>query len=347
MRYDLYILPFFLAFVVSAMSCAVFIYFFRKKNITDNRKQTRHIHNKNISRFGGVAVIMAFILAILLDRHLIITSQIAGLIFASLVIVAIGVWDDLRELGWKTQLFLQVITVGSMFFFGFGLTYISNPFGGIIYLDSNVFLKVFAAIFVVIWILLMTNAMNWIDGIDGLSGNITLIAVLAIFLLSLKPEVNQPPIAIIAVVLAGAIMGFLLFNFYPAKIFAGTSGAMFFGFILAMLSIIAGAKIATTLLVVAIPVIDALWVILERIKARESIFNPDGRHIHHRLLEFGWSQRKITIFFCITTMIVGIAALGTHAMGKALALLLSFALIIAAFFYLRVIVLKKDKKQVL
>ncbi len=344
MFYDLYTLPFFIAFFISALLCAFFV-FMQKNRKCDIRRENRHIHKKHISRFGGVAIISAFILTIFLDKNLVITSQILGVIVASMVIVIVGIWDDLCELDWKVQLFLQAAIIGLIFLFGFELSYIPNPFGEAIVFDDNIWGTITSSVIVFVWILLLMNAMNWIDGIDGFSGGISFVASLVIFLLSLKPEVNQPPIAIIAIILAGAILGFLVFNFYPAKIFAGTSGSLFFGFILAALSIIAGTKIATTLLVVAIPVVDALWVIVERIKKGKSIFTPDKRHIHHVLLELGWSQFKIVIFFSVVTMFIGIVAIFTHAIGKAFAIIISFILIIVAFFYLRIAVLIKERQK--
>ena len=166
------------------------------------------------------------------------------------------------------------------------------------------------------------NSMNWIDGVDGVSAGITLIGGITIFILSLRPEVNQPPVGIIAAALIGCTLALLLFNFYPAKIMAGTSGAMFMGFILAVLSVFAGAKIATTLLVMAVPIIDAFWVVSERIKSGSSVFSADKRHLHFRLIELGWSQRKICLFYCLITAFIAVLALNTGAMGKVITFIL-------------------------
>jgi UDP-GlcNAc:undecaprenyl-phosphate GlcNAc-1-phosphate transferase len=170
----------------------------------------------------------------------------------------------------------------------------------------------------VVWIVLMMNSMNWLDGIDGLSGGITLIGSLTIFFLSLKPEVNQPPVAILAIVLAGSVLGFLAFNFNPSQVLAGTSGSLFMGFFLAVLAVFSGTKIATALLVMALPVIDFVWVIGERIRNKKSIFKPDRKHLHFKLLELGWSQKKINIFFYIITLAVAAIALNTRFIGKSI-----------------------------
>jgi UDP-GlcNAc:undecaprenyl-phosphate GlcNAc-1-phosphate transferase len=188
--------------------------------------------------------------------------------------------------------------------------------------------------FAIIWIVLMINSMNWIDGVDGLSGGVTFIGALTIFFLSLRPEVNQPPVAIIAMALAGAVLGFLVFNFYPSKILAGTSGAMFMGFILAALAIFAGTKIATALLVMAIPIIDAAWVVGERIKSGKSIFKSDDRHLHYKLLDLGWTQRRITLFFCLITICISLIAINTRAIGKIVTMALVVAVMLAFFVFL-------------
>jgi len=118
------------------------------------------------------------------------------------------------------------------------------------------------------------------------------IAKITLFFLSISNLVNQPPLGIISIILAGAVLGFLVFNFHPAKIFMGTSGSMFLGFILATLAIFSGGKIATALLVMGFPVMDAIWVIAQRIKSGKSPFKGDARHLHYRLLEKGWTRKK-------------------------------------------------------
>jgi UDP-GlcNAc:undecaprenyl-phosphate GlcNAc-1-phosphate transferase len=148
------------------------------------------------------------------------------------------------------------------------------------------------------------------------------IVALTIFFLSLSAEVNQPPIAILAMILAGSILGFLVFNFNPAKIMAGTAGSMFMGFSLAILAIFSGTKIATTLLVLFIPVIDFLWVIYARWKNGKSIFISDKNHLHHKLLSLGWLPRKINFIFYSITIVVAIISLNTRALGKSITLFL-------------------------
>jgi UDP-GlcNAc:undecaprenyl-phosphate GlcNAc-1-phosphate transferase len=210
-----------------------------------------------------------------------------------------------------------------VFLFGIRIQYLVDPFSGkMVQLDSGWMIGI-SFLAGLVWILLLMNAMNWLDGIDGLSGGVTLIAVLTIFFLSLKAEVNQPPIAIIAMILVGSILGFLIFNFNPGKIMAGTAGSMFMGFSLAALAIFSGTKIATTLLVLVVPLVDFLWVIGERWKKGKSIFIADKNHLHYKLLELGWSQKKIVFSFFVITGLIAIIALNTRFIGKSITLVLS------------------------
>jgi UDP-GlcNAc:undecaprenyl-phosphate GlcNAc-1-phosphate transferase len=217
---------------------------------------------------------------------------------------------------------------------GVRLDYISNPFGGI-FLFHNYGGFIVGIIVVVIWTVLLINSMNWIDGIDGISSGISLIGGATIFFLSLRPEVNQPPIGIISTVFMGGLLAFLLFNFHPAKIIAGTSGSMFMGFVLAVLAIFSGEKIATTLLVLAVPIVDALWVIGERFQSKKSIFSADRRHLHYRLLELGWSPKKICIFYYAITAFIAVLALNTRAAGKTITFVLFGVIMLGMLIWIR------------
>lgn len=279
-------------------------------------------------------MIVAFVAAILLDKNLVITEPMKGIFWAVFIVLLIGVWDDLRELNWKPQLFFQLCVIALVFYFGVRLEYVTNPLGGIILFDSAT--KVFLGLFFTGgWILLLMNSMNWVDGVDGVSGGISFIGALTIFLLSLKPEVNQPPVAIIAMALAGAIFGFLFLNFNPARILAGTSGSMFLGYILAVLSVFAGAKIATTLLVMVVPIVDAFWVAFTRFKLKQSIFLPDRHHLHHKLMERGWSQKQICALYYLVTSIVAALALLTQSAAKAIVIIVVISLLMAGSFVIR------------
>lgn len=327
---ELYLFPFIKAFLAAIILLVIFSVCAKKfRIICKGRKSQRHIHYQKVSRLGGAAIIMAFAVAIFTDPSLVITMQLWGIFGAVCMIFIVGIWDDFRELSWKNQLFFQISIVILVFITGTRIDYITNPFGGYIFLNLGAYLWP-SLLLTFFWVLLLMNTVNWLDGIDGLSGGAAFIGAGTIFLLSMKPEVNQPPVGIITAALGGATLAFLIYNFYPAKIFAGTAGSMFMGFILAALGIFAGTKIATALLIMAIPIIDTIWVIWERFRAGEAIYKPDKRHLHFKLLELGWSQRKITLFFYVVTLLIAIIALNTRAIGKLITIVLVVVIMISA-----------------
>jgi UDP-GlcNAc:undecaprenyl-phosphate/decaprenyl-phosphate GlcNAc-1-phosphate transferase len=337
-----YIVPFVEAFLLSVFFIAITVYLARKIN-WEGRQSARHIRaagKSKVFRVGGIAMVLAFNLAIFLNKDLFISPELYGVMAATFFLMLFGTWDDLKEIIWKFQLFFQISIALMVFIMGVRIYYFTNPIiGSITNLDVGRGV-VFSAVLVIAWIVLLINSMNWLDGIDGLSGGVSLIGTLTIFFLSLKPEVNQPPVAIIAIILAGSILGFLIFNFYPSKVLAGTSGSMFMGFTLAALAIFSGTKIATAILVMALPIIDFLWVIGERARNKKSIFKPDKNHLHYKLLELGWSQRKINTLFYLITTIMAVVALNTRAIGKSVTFLLAMVVMAATL----VIISRKIKK---
>lgn len=277
-------------------------------------------------------MLIAFSFTLFFDTHLVLTREFYGLLFGGAFIFIFGLWDDLKELGWKIQVFFQVALTVFIFIFGIRISSFPNPFGGVWIIPPDTFiLPGFLLLFV--WVFLVMNAMNWLDGLDGLCGGVSLITFVTIFLLSLKPEVYQPPIAILAVIGIGVVIGFLFFNIYPARILAGTVGSMFLGFLVATLAVIAGTKIATALLVLSLPIVDAMFVLWQRLREGTSLFQPDKRHLHFKLLELGWSERRIAWFFFFVTSLIATIALSTQALGKFVALLLVSCIIFALLFF--------------
>ncbi|TSD01965.1 MAG: Uncharacterized protein Athens071425_214 [Parcubacteria group bacterium Athens0714_25] len=346
MNHELFLFPFLRAFLVSSGLTLLFIFLADFFSLFPNKNQQHHIHKKKISRFGGAAIIIAFVAAVFLDGNLIITHPLWGLIVSAFLILFFGILDDFLNLDWKKQLFFQICAAILIFIFGVNIQHITGPFGKVIDFGDAQFSM--ASLFLgITWMVVMMNSMNWFDGIDGASAGVTFFGAIAIIFVSLKPEVNQPPMAIIASILAGSILGFLIFNFYPSKIIAGTSGSIFMGFILAVLAIFSGAKIATTLLVMTLPLADSIWVIWKRIRFRDSVFSPDNKHLHHCLLKMGWSQKKIALLFYTVTGIVVIIALNTRALGKMVAILMVFALTLMMMFFIDAQMLKKEKYNVI
>ncbi|MEI7556353.1 MraY family glycosyltransferase [Candidatus Chlorohelix sp.] len=299
----------------------------------------RRVHTNPTPRIGGLAIYLSFVFATLagitISFLLIATGLFKGqfwlgddlwriilLLLGSVPIALISAIDDIRELSPLPRLLSHflgaaIIVVPQVIYPtgrpGVLIDIINSPFGGIIRLGD---IPLLALIITLVWIVGMMNTINWIDGLDGLSGGIVLIAAIMLFLENLLGGRTaehgyqwQFTSALIAVVLAASVAGFLPFNWHPASIFMGDSGAMFLGFALGVLSIIDGAKLATVLLVVGLPVMDAIWVVLYRLYNRRNAGKADKSHIHHRLLEMGYSQRQIVLFFYALTIIFGLVGI--------------------------------------
>lgn len=332
MEIELFFTPFLIAFALTTGLILLFLLtpLFKRAMW---RSGERHRHKKTVSRLGGIAMLIAFAFAFFFDAHLVITKEFYGLLLGTFFILIFGLWDDLDELGWKMQVFFQVALTALVFIFGMRIATLPSPFGGVwVFPYSDFVFPGFLLLFA--WIALVMNAMNWLDGVDGVCGGIALITLATIFFLSLKPEVYQPPIAIIAAIGVGVALGFLFFNMYPARILAGTTGSMFLGFLIAVIAIIAGTKIATALLVLSLPIADAMFVIWRRVRDGVPIVQPDRRHLHYRLLELGWSERHIAWFFFGVTVVVALIALHTQALGKFVALLLTLGVMFALLFFI-------------
>jgi uncharacterized membrane protein (UPF0127 family) len=177
------------------------------------------------------------------------------------------------------------------------------------------------------------NVLNWVDGVDGLCGSLALITYGTFFLLCLGPVVNQPPLAVVSAILLGCTLAFLVYNLPRARLFAGTSGVLFFGFTIFFLSVVAGTKIATALLVLTLPVLDACFVLLKRFLTGQSLTGRDQSHLHHILLARGWSSKMIVLAYASLTLFIALVSLHTEALGKLAAILLVFLLVSLCLFY--------------
>jgi UDP-GlcNAc:undecaprenyl-phosphate GlcNAc-1-phosphate transferase len=327
-----YLSPFLISFFLAIVCIALVLGVFQQGSVPDNRQGERHSHRKGVLRFGGVALAVSFLVTIFTNSHLVLTTSWRGVIIVTILILIIGLWDDIKELSWKMQFMAQIALGSIAFAFGIRMLSFTNPFGGALFFDTGGFMLGVSFVATLFWILAVMNAVNWADGIDGLCGGLSFIGFVTIFILSLRPEVNQPPVAIFALTLAGSSLGFLVFNFYPARILAGTSGSWFLGFMLSVLALFSGTKIATAALVLALPLLDATWVVFERFHSGVSVFSPDKRHLHYRLQRIGWPPYAITAFLLIVTALVSIAALHSDAVEKII--ILCVVIIAACTFFL-------------
>lgn len=264
-------------------------------------------------RLGGLAIYLAFTVAVLATIPLVDgrtpeeLKKIVALIIGSTAVVAVGTWDDRRELPAWPQMAVQVAAAGLALLGGIVIDSLANPLasGNI---DTLLWLPIYASIpFTVLWLVGVMNAMNFIDGLDGLAGGITVIAASILFLRSLST--GQFTIAILPLALAGAALGFLPHNLYPSRLTLGTCGALFCGYALASLSVIGGTKAATVLLVLGIPILDAAWIVIRRISLGRSPFLGDRIHIHYRLKDMGLSEGRIVLLLWTLSGVLGTLAI--------------------------------------
>jgi UDP-GlcNAc:undecaprenyl-phosphate GlcNAc-1-phosphate transferase len=299
-------------------------------NIVDVPKEARKIHTAPIPYLGGLAIFVSFVVVTL--TFLPMSRELAALLLGGALLAVIGAIDDVHgispwpRLGWQIGAALIVLAGG------IGIVSITNPFGGTINLEAGRFalqlgslhfhITPIANLLSILWLVGMVNTINFLDGLDGLASGVSAIAALALFALAISAGVNQPLVALLAIILAGSALGFLPFNFFPAKIFMGDSGAYFLGLTLALLAIYSGGKLATIGLVLGFTIIDAIWAAVRRIRRGQHPFSSDREHLHHLLLKAGLSQRRAVLSLYLLAVIFALIALDTHSFAKLIALII-------------------------
>lgn len=297
----------------------------------------RDIHTGPIPRLGGVIVTGVFLLmvigfaifspttiALTNEQVLGIEPNLLGLILGTIILMVVGIIDDLRGLSPSLKLGAQIVAAAMLPLFGVRIQHLAHPFGG-----ANIELTPLVdAALAIFWIVLIVNVINFLDGLDGLATSVSAIALIILYLLALAPFVGQPALALLVAILAGAALGFLPSNWHPAKIFLGDSGSQTFGFLLGAAAIISGGKLATAALVLAIPILDALWAVIRRLIAGRSPFMADRQHLHHRLFDLGLSQPAVVWLLMTISLVFGMIALGSRTTGKVTALIASLIVMI-------------------
>lgn len=273
----------------------------------------RRVHTKPIPRIGGIAIFIAVITGILLWFGW--DPRIFGLGLGLTVVFVLGLFDDLYSLPAWFKVVVQLLAAATVVMFGITISNITNPFGG------NILLPVWLDVgLTIVWLMLVTNTVNWLDGLDGLAAGVSGIGALALVGISLLAIVNQPDTAKLAIIVAGAGFGFLIFNWHPAKIFMGDSGSHVLGFMLAALSIISGGKLATAALVLGLPILDLFWAVIRRLRAGKSPWVADKEHLHHLLLSLGLGQRLTVGLLYALAAAFGLVALMAGTVLKLIAL---------------------------
>jgi UDP-GlcNAc:undecaprenyl-phosphate GlcNAc-1-phosphate transferase len=319
-----------LPYLVAAFVAAAVISFFVTPLVRNialrvdavDRPDHRRVNVIPIARGGGVAVATAFIvvalglslanasLRFLPLPFAVDLDTLVALLLGGALAAAFGVLDDYFDLRARWQFAGQLGLALLAIALGIVIDSVNNPFGP----SSIRFDTPFAIGFTILWVAGMINSINFIDGLDGLSSGVAFIAAVTLGALSLTTQVSQPFVAVLCFALAGALLGFLRWNFEPASVFAGTSGVMFVGYTLAVLSIMGTAKVAVAMLVLGVPIIDAFWIIVRRLAQGRSPFTPDRGHLHHRLLDTGLSHRRtVLLIYAICVVLSGLSLVLTGA----------------------------------
>jgi UDP-GlcNAc:undecaprenyl-phosphate GlcNAc-1-phosphate transferase len=319
----------------------------------------RRLHARPTSNVGGIAIYCGFVVALLATFAFELWLPRApfeklrlGLVLLGGTLIFLVMWlDDVRELAplpkFVAQAAAALIAVGPYLWDhtrypdvagaltearGIVLTAFKFPFVNQVSLwDASPWLAIIAT---VLWIGWMTNTINWSDGLDGLAAGVSLIAALALALNALRQDPPQLTIALLPMALAGAAAGFLLFNFPPAQIFMGDSGAEFLGYLLGVSAIIGGAKLATVLLVLGVPILDVLWLVISRTLAGRSPAHSGRDHLHLRLRDLGFSTRQVVIFYYALSVSFGVLGISkAEPYLKLLALALLATIVLAVIIY--------------
>lgn len=292
-----------------------------------DKPDARKVHTVPIPRLGGVAIVLGFGAALtvvewlmpgaLIPRH----GPFVGLFLGAAMVFGIGIADDLKPLPAKVKLVLQIAAAGVAVGLGVRIDFLSAPFGPGLWLLP----PAIAVGLSVFWLVGITNTINLIDGLDGLAGGVSLIAAGTTAVIAY--QTHQTSIAMVALALMGATIGFLRYNWNPAKIFMGDSGSLFLGFTLAALSIVGVLKLVATaallvpLLILGVPIFDTAFAIGRRLLAGKPIFSPDRGHLHHRLLGLGFSQRRAVLIIYGICLLLGGTALTLTGIKEGLAVL--------------------------
>ncbi|OGF24008.1 hypothetical protein A3H09_04010 [Candidatus Falkowbacteria bacterium RIFCSPLOWO2_12_FULL_45_13] len=342
-------MSFYLEIFIITLLLAVALTFFilrlaAKFNILDKPDSVRKFHSGNVPLMGGLAIFFSFFLVLFYHHNFLLTGNLRlshwlGFFIGACWLMIGGFLDDKYDLKPTWQFIFPALAIASVIAGGVQIEKITNPLGGYIYLGSA------SAVLISFWLLGMMYTTKLLDGLDGLVAGLTAIGSFTIFLFTLTEKYYQPDVGFASLILSAACLGFLFFNWHPARIFLGEGGSLFLGYALGVLAIISGAKIAIALLVMGIPALDVAWTILRRLAAGRNPFkSADRQHLHFRLLETGLTVRKSVLIFYAISIIFGLSALFLQSLGKVLTLTALFGIMLLVFIFFAY--LDRNKKSV-
>lgn len=339
-----YIIPFFVAVVTSLIMTPLVRRLAFKIGAIDVPKDERRVHNKPMPLIGGLAIYIAVILSALI--FLPIDKSLISIVIGGTIILVSGIIDDIKGLSPKLKLLFQIGSGVILILGDVKIDFITNPFS-----SNNILLdlKWLSIPITLFWVVGITNTLNLIDGLDGLSAGVAMISSFSLMFVAGK--FHNTGIIILSAIVGGACLGFLPYNFNPAKIFMGDTGALFLGFILAAISIegvmksVATIAIVVPILILGVPIFDTTFAIFRRLLSGQSIMSADKGHLHHRLLNRGYSQRKTVLILYGISAVFGIFAVIIAKANSKQALYLSVLLFIVAIFVAIKLGLFSNKKN--
>lgn len=299
-----------------------------KSGAIDIPKDSRRMHKKPIPRLGGLSIFYGFIVSILCFGNM--TREMWGILLGALVIVVLGIVDDIKALPAAPKFVVQIIAAAIPVFMGTQIHFVSIPIIG--NAANLVFNDIFSYAFSILWIVGVTNAVNLIDGLDGLAAGVSTIASISIFFIALLNE--NPFVTLISISLVGACLGFLPYNLNPASIFMGDTGATFLGYIMAVMSIQGMFKSYTIItfilpvLILGLPIFDTFFAILRRIIHHKPIMQADRGHLHHRLIDMGFDQKQTVAILYTISALLGLSAIIMEGYDEFTGILLLISVIV-------------------
>lgn len=335
------LLSFVCAFLLAFLSTPFVKKLAKKIGAIDIPKDKRRMHTDSVPLIGGLAIFLGFLVSTVIFTE--IDIKIIAILSGALIMVVLGVFDDKYALGAKFKLMIQIIAAAIPVIAGVRIERIILPFlksGGIEF-------GWLAYPITILWIVALTNAVNLIDGLDGLAAGVSAIASFSMFLIALMQ--GNYVIAVMSAALVGACCGFLPYNFSPASIFMGDTGSTFLGFVMASLSVLGLFKIhaiisfAVPFIAFGIPIFDTSFAIFRRIKEHRPIMSPDRGHLHHRLVDMGFSHKQaVLIIYAICIVLGAVAVLSFKS--KLLAIAIAVLGVIGAFVFRYWGRMKKEEK---
>lgn len=325
-----FILPTVAAFLITVASIYPTIKLAKKFNLLDNpkiRPHPAHIQERIVPRAGGLPCFIGIMLsiAIFLPTNL----YTFGIFIALATLLVVGLLDDKYPYLSPYLRLLSQFVAAALFvtIAGVGINFITNPLGGIIH-----FPQTYAYFLALIWIVWVVNMINWSKGVDGQMPGIVTVSAVILGLLSLS--LNLSNVSTLSFITSGVSLGLLIFNWYPAKIFPGFSGSNILGFMIAVLAISSGAKLATAGLVLLIPATDFAYTFFRRILQGKSPVWGDRGHLHHKLIDAGFTHQQISLFYILGSVILGVIALNLTSTGKLFAAILIATIILGGILWL-------------